>query len=114
MNTTQHSGSVHRDRALQRLRAITIGTALTGIAAVLGFGGLAAATYTGHSTTAPATAGSSTSAAGSSATASGSSSGAGVSSGSEQTSGGTTFGTSGLPQITVGSRGSGQVTTGGS
>ena len=40
-----------RDGALRRLRAITIGAAATGMAAVVGFGGLAAATYAGHTAT---------------------------------------------------------------
>jgi len=40
-----------RDGALRRLRTITIGAAATGMAAVVGFGGLAAATYAGHTAT---------------------------------------------------------------
>ncbi len=123
MNTTRHPSPLHRDEALRRLRAITLGAALTGIAAVLGFGGLAAATYAGHASTGaaalqPRTASSGASPAGSSSSAaagsSNASTGSGLDSGVSGTSGGTPFGTSVLPQITNGLRGSGQVTTGGS
>ena len=41
-----------RDKAVRRLRIITLGAAASGIAAVVGFGGLAAATYAGHATSA--------------------------------------------------------------
>ncbi|HEY8871147.1 MAG TPA: hypothetical protein VIM30_17390 [Candidatus Limnocylindrales bacterium] len=38
-----------RDRALARLRTITVGTALAGVAATGAFGSAAAMTYSGHS-----------------------------------------------------------------
>jgi len=45
-----------RDRALARLRTMTIATTLAGVAAVGGFGTIAAASYRGATTTDPVTA----------------------------------------------------------
>jgi hypothetical protein len=51
MNGASRHGSADRDRAVARLRTITIGTGLAGVVAVGGFGAIAAASYDGASTT---------------------------------------------------------------
>ena len=48
MNTIDNKREA-RSQALKRLRTITIGTAVLGVAATAGFGTLAAVTYTGAS-----------------------------------------------------------------
>ena len=50
MKTAVRRSPADRDRAVARLRAITIGTGIAGVAAVGGFGALAAASYDGGST----------------------------------------------------------------
>lgn len=113
MNTQRPFTSTHRDDALRRLRLITLGAAATSLAAVAGFGGLAAVTNAGHASTTQAqltAAASSTPSTGASAAAD-----AGVSSTPSPTataapSSATSVGTS----ITAGPAGGGQVTTGGS
>jgi hypothetical protein len=47
----------NRDRAIGRLRSLTTGTALAGFVATGAFGALAAATYSGHTSTATDTTG---------------------------------------------------------
>jgi hypothetical protein len=49
MNPDTRRNPADRDRAIGRLRTITIGTSLASLAAVGGFGAVAAATYTGGS-----------------------------------------------------------------
>ena len=92
-----------RDNALRRLRIITIGAAASGMAAVLGFGGLAAATYSGH-TASPAVTG----------TASGSDSTSTAGSGVAVGSSGSAARTSSVTTITAASGSGAHVTTGGS
>jgi hypothetical protein len=48
MKNLTPGGTVARARATQRLRNLTIGTTLAGVAASAGFGWLAATTYTGN------------------------------------------------------------------
>ena len=50
MKTSARRSPADRDRAVARLRAITIGTGLASIAAVGGFGAIAALSYDGTST----------------------------------------------------------------
>jgi hypothetical protein len=50
MNRAARRNPVDRDRAVARLRTITIGTGLAGVVAVGGFGALTAATYDGTPT----------------------------------------------------------------
>lgn len=50
MKTAVRRSPMDRDRAIARLRALTIGSSIAGIAAVGGFGALAAASYDGNST----------------------------------------------------------------
>jgi hypothetical protein len=50
MKTAARRSSGDRDRAVARLRALTIGSSIAGIAAVGGFGALAAVSYDGAST----------------------------------------------------------------
>ncbi len=47
MNTATRHTTIDRDRALARLRSATTGTAIAGVAAVIGFGSLAAITNPG-------------------------------------------------------------------
>lgn len=49
MNSASRRSSADRDRAVGRLRTITIGTGLAGVVAVGGFGAIAAASYDGTS-----------------------------------------------------------------
>jgi hypothetical protein len=49
MNRTRRRSPGERDRAVARLRAITIGTTIAGVAAVGGFGAVAAISYSGGS-----------------------------------------------------------------
>jgi hypothetical protein len=51
MDTPHALTTTRRDNALRRLRIITMGAAASGMAAVVGFGGLAAATNAGHTAT---------------------------------------------------------------
>jgi hypothetical protein len=51
MNTPPRHRPTDRDRALGRLRTLTIGTAIAGVAAVAGFGVVAAASDSGAGTT---------------------------------------------------------------
>lgn len=51
MNASMHRGKASRSRATQRLRNLTIGTTLAGLAASAGFGVLAAATFDGTAVT---------------------------------------------------------------
>ena len=51
MKTSARRSPADRDRAVARLRTLTIGTGIAGIAAVGGFGAMAAVTYAGSSTT---------------------------------------------------------------
>ena len=65
MKNSARRSPADRDRAVDRLRAITIGTSLASIAAVGGFGAIAALSHDGTSTditTAAATTGATTSA----------------------------------------------------
>jgi hypothetical protein len=50
MKTAARRSPGDRDRAIARLRALTIGSSIAGIAAVGGFGALAAASYDGSAT----------------------------------------------------------------
>ena len=50
MKSAARISPTDRDRAVRRLRAITIGTSLAGVAAVGGFGAVAAASYDGTTT----------------------------------------------------------------
>ena len=98
MDTHHALTTTRRDSALRRLRIITIGAAASGMAAVVGFGGLAAATYAGHPATGAV---------------------AGVASGfdTSSTAASGTSGSSGVSALTAITRASGrgaQVTTGGS
>ena len=47
MSSTPRRSATDRDRAIARLRTITIGTSLAGVAAVGAFGAIAAASYDG-------------------------------------------------------------------
>ena len=47
MSTSLRARITHRTRADQRLSDLTIATAVAGLAATIGFGGLAAMTYAG-------------------------------------------------------------------
>ncbi len=58
MNDSTPRGKAVRSRATRRLRNLTIGTTLAGIAASAGFGWLAALTYDGSNLTTASTAGS--------------------------------------------------------
>ena len=49
MNSAARRSSADRDRAVGRLRTMTIGTGLAGVVAVGGFGAIAAASYDGTS-----------------------------------------------------------------
>jgi hypothetical protein len=100
MDTHHALTAARRDSALRRLRIITIGAAASGMAAVVGFGGLAAATYAGHVATtsvAGAVSGPATAASGAAAGSSGAAAG-----------------TSTVTTITAASGRGGHVTTGGS
>lgn len=71
MKTAARRSPIDRDRAVGRLRALTIGSSIASIAAVGGFGALAAASYDGSSTgitTAAVTTGTSTTSTGTSTT----------------------------------------------
>jgi hypothetical protein len=77
MKTATRRSPAERDRAVARLRALTIGTSIAGIAAVGGFGALAAVSYDGTSTgitTAAITTGTSTTGTSTTSAASGSTS----------------------------------------
>src|SRR3954451_8166476 len=50
MKTAARRSPGDRDRAIARLRALTIGSSIAGVAAVGGFGALAAASYDGSTT----------------------------------------------------------------
>ena len=50
MNAAKPTTPADRNRAVARLRTLTIGTTIAGLAAVGGFGTLAAVSYSGHST----------------------------------------------------------------
>jgi hypothetical protein len=50
MNAAHRTTPADRNRAVTRLRTLTIGTTIAGLAAVGGFGTLAAVSYSGHST----------------------------------------------------------------
>jgi len=54
MNAANRSTPADRNRAVARLRALTIGTTIAGVAAVGAFGTLAAVSYSGHATGATA------------------------------------------------------------
>lgn len=66
MNTTPARRAADRSRAVRRLRSLTLGTAVAGVAATGAFGWLAAATY--HGTWTAADAGTTTAAAADSTT----------------------------------------------
>jgi len=50
MNGATRRSPTDRDRAVARLRAITLGTGLAGVAAIGGFGAIAGASYDGSTT----------------------------------------------------------------
>jgi len=68
MNSTKRTTPADRSRALGRLRALTVGTALAGMAAVGAFGTLAAASYSGHTSDPAADVGTTTTTSSSSTT----------------------------------------------
>jgi hypothetical protein len=76
MNAASRTTPADRNRAVARLRTLTIGTTIAGLAAVGGFGTLAAVSYSGHSmgTTAEVETTTSTGSATTTTTSSGSSS----------------------------------------
>ncbi len=55
MNAQRPLTPLERDRAIGRLRQLTLGTALVGVAAVAGIGSVAAITFPGHSSGVAAT-----------------------------------------------------------
>lgn len=117
MNDLTRHGKANRSRATARLRNLTIGTTLAGLAASAGFGLLAAATYDGSSVNAANAAGSPTTTTDSSVQAPSSTSGTTDSTGGQSlspspsptspSSGSSTNGVSGSP-------GRAHVSTGGS
>jgi hypothetical protein len=60
MNAANRITPADRNRAVARLRALTIGTTIAGVAAAGAFGTLAAVSYSGHATGATADVGGST------------------------------------------------------
>ena len=100
-----------RTRAVDRVRSLTVGIAIIGSASVVGLGGLAAITYSGHQDATAAT-GSSAGDSASGAT-SGTTSGSTSSDSSDTSSGSSSTTQQTAPTIRSGS-GAGQVTSGGS
>jgi hypothetical protein len=88
MNAAKRTTPADRNRAVARLRRLTIGTTIAGLAAVGGFGTLAAVSYSGHST-------------GTTADVQATTTTDGTSTGSSTTTGSGTTGTMATPTATV-------------
>lgn len=113
MNDSTPRGKAVRSRATRRLRNLTIGTTLAGIAASAGFGWLAALTYDGSNLTTASTAGSTSTTTGSTSTTTTSDStvtAPSTSSGTTGSSSGSSSSSSGISR----SSGPAHVSTGGS
>jgi hypothetical protein len=110
MKTTARRSPADRDRAVARLRALTIGTSIAGVAAVGGFGTMAALSYDGASSGtvgAIVTADGGTTTSGTTSTRSGATT---TRSGATTTAPGTTTTTTGSTTTTTGRPVTGQAT----
>jgi hypothetical protein len=110
MKSAARISPTDRDRAVRRLRAITIGTSLAGVAAVGAFGAIAAASYDGTTTDVTTAAVTTTSTSTTDGTSSTTSSGTSTTSGTTSTTS-TSLQTTTTPTTTSGTA---HATTGGS
>lgn len=102
MKSATRISPTDRDRAVRRLRAITIGTSLAGVAAVGGFGAIAAASRDGTMTGVTTAAVTTTSTSSSDGTSSTTSTDAATTSGTTPTSSSTSLQTTTTPMTTTG------------